>query len=169
MHVFQKESYISICLTTEQLSTFPLFVLNELWPREVGSISGSCSHRASSLHDGPLTCICGAHSEFGSQEMICGSAPEPMRWFPWHAVPPRGHRDHRHPILIFNLVPYRQISRDSLKTMRYPNSFIPRNKVWNCSLIFRCSLLLPSIFASEKQSNVFSSYPVKSLSCCQII
>jgi len=38
-------------------SSFSLFP--QLWPREEGGVSGSCSHMAPYLHDKALTCICG--------------------------------------------------------------------------------------------------------------
>ena len=52
VHDFRKES-------DHRFSPF----LNEFWSREDGSVSGSCSHVASSLHDGALTCFCGCYGE----------------------------------------------------------------------------------------------------------
>jgi len=46
--------HISLHLITEQFSTLPQSILNEIWSRENSSVSGSCSHVASSLHDGAL-------------------------------------------------------------------------------------------------------------------
>ena len=37
-------------LTTEQFSILPQTILDEVWPREDSSVSGLCSHLASSLH-----------------------------------------------------------------------------------------------------------------------
>jgi len=48
---------ILIHLPTEQFPTLPQSILNELWSREDGRVSGSCSHMASSLHDRALTCM----------------------------------------------------------------------------------------------------------------
>ena len=62
-----------ICLTTEQFSPLSQFILNELWSRDDGSVSGSRSHVASSLHDRALTCIYGCYGELCSQPMISGS------------------------------------------------------------------------------------------------
>ena len=58
------------------------------------SVSGSCSHVGSSLHDRALTCICGWHAKLCSQTMSSGGVSEPMQWFPlqnhacFYAVPP---------------------------------------------------------------------------------
>ena len=71
-----------IHLTTEQFSTLPPSILNELWFREDSSVSGSCSHMAPSLHDRALTWICGWHGELWSQTMISGRVPEPVQCFP---------------------------------------------------------------------------------------
>lgn len=48
--------------------------------------SGWCSHKASSLHDIALTCVCGWHDKPCSQSMISiisESVPQPMQRFPW--------------------------------------------------------------------------------------
>ena len=79
VHDFQKGFHIVICLTTEQFSTLPQSILNELWASEDVGISGSCRHIASSLHHSSLTYICGYHSELCSQTMFSGSVPEPMQ------------------------------------------------------------------------------------------
>jgi len=47
-----KGCHILIYLTTEPFSTLPQSLLNEFQAREDGSISGSCLHMASSLHEG---------------------------------------------------------------------------------------------------------------------
>lgn len=44
-------------LTTGEFSTLLQSILNELWPREDASVSGSHSHMASSLHARGLTCV----------------------------------------------------------------------------------------------------------------
>ena len=77
----EDEFQILIHLTTEQFSSLIQSILNELWSRENSTVSGSCSHVASSLHDGALTCICGGYAELCSQTVISGSVPEPMQWF----------------------------------------------------------------------------------------
>ena len=59
-----------IHLTTEQFSILPKTMLDELWPREDGGVSGSCSHMTSSLHDTALTCFCGYQRELCSQTVI---------------------------------------------------------------------------------------------------
>ncbi|KAF3690319.1 hypothetical protein EXN66_Car005991 [Channa argus] len=79
IHGFHKEFHILIHLTTEQFSILPQTILNELWPREHSSISGSYSHMASSLHDPASTNICRLHSERCSQTVISESVPEPMQ------------------------------------------------------------------------------------------
>jgi len=67
MAMIPKELQILPRLTTEQFSTLPQSIFDELWSREDGSVSGSCSQVASSLHDGALHCICGWHGELCSQ------------------------------------------------------------------------------------------------------
>ena len=59
--------------------------LLDLWERnvvsflsDIRSVSGSCSHVASSLPDGALTCICGCYGD----TMIPGGVPEPRQGFP---------------------------------------------------------------------------------------
>ena len=49
---------VPLLFSPEQFPTLPQSILNELWSREDSSVSGSCSHVASSLHDWALTCIC---------------------------------------------------------------------------------------------------------------
>uniref|UniRef100_A0A3Q3FSD5 SH3 and multiple ankyrin repeat domains 1 n=1 Tax=Kryptolebias marmoratus TaxID=37003 RepID=A0A3Q3FSD5_KRYMA len=66
---------ILICLTTEQFSSLPQFILNELWFREGSSVYGWCSHLASSLLDRDLTSICGCQGELCLQTIICGNVP----------------------------------------------------------------------------------------------
>jgi len=61
-------------LTTEQISTLPQSIPNELWPIEKGAVAGSCSHMTSSLHYRALTCIFGWHCESCSKTMISESA-----------------------------------------------------------------------------------------------
>ena len=75
-HHFQKEFQILINLTTEQFSILLQTIFDELWAREDGSISGSCSHMASSLSDAALTSSDGLHSErFCVQTVISKSVP----------------------------------------------------------------------------------------------
>ena len=71
IHDFQKESQILSHLTREQFPTLPQLILNALWSREYSSISASCSHVASSLHDRALTCICGCYGELCSDNDFC--------------------------------------------------------------------------------------------------
>lgn len=77
---FPKKCQISICLTTKQFSTLLQAILNELWLRVVGTISGSYSYyMAISLHDGVLTWIFGWHGKSCSQTVSFGGIPEPMQ------------------------------------------------------------------------------------------
>jgi len=58
---------------------FKYDILKELWSRENSSVSGSCSHTASSLHDGALL-LRGWHNEqfCSSETWISGRVPEPV-------------------------------------------------------------------------------------------
>jgi len=65
---FQKELQILTHLTTEQFSALPRSILNELWPREDGSVYCyltvvSGSRMVFSLHDRAVSCISGCHGE----------------------------------------------------------------------------------------------------------
>lgn len=64
--LFSLENMVSV------FSTLPLYILNKLWPRGDSSVSGSCSQRASSLHDRALTCMVKC-------VYISGSLHEPMK------------------------------------------------------------------------------------------
>ena len=79
---FQKDFPNLINLTTAPFSTLSQSILCWLWPGKDSSVSGSCSHMSSFLHDSALTCIYGRYSELCSQTMISGSVPKPMQWFP---------------------------------------------------------------------------------------
>lgn len=83
--MFSKNNFhFWFCLATKPFYASPQFILNE--PKEDSSVSGSCSHVASSLHERALTCLCGQHSELCSQTVISGSVSEPRKWFPWQNV-----------------------------------------------------------------------------------
>lgn len=61
--------------TATEFSTLPQSILNEFWPREDRSVSGSCSH-TTSLHDRALNCIRRRHGEPCSWTIISGSVEE---------------------------------------------------------------------------------------------
>ena len=78
MNGFQEEFQILINLMTEQFSILAQTILDELQP----SVSGSCLHMTSSLHETALICIYGFHGKLCSQTLISGSVPEPTQWCP---------------------------------------------------------------------------------------
>ena len=64
------KEYILIPISTKRFPTLPQSILKELWPKEDGSVSGSCSQMAPSLHDEDFACIRAKHGEPGSHTMI---------------------------------------------------------------------------------------------------
>lgn len=87
LSMFQNKCPISVCLTTEQFSIFSQSILNELWSKDDSSIVGSCSYVASFFW-------------WWSFNVSFMSIKESCLF-----LMPGWPEDHRHPMLVFSLVP----------------------------------------------------------------
>lgn len=175
-------------LTTEQFSSSPQSIWNELWPRDNGIVSLWRLHTTSSLHDITLGIICGWKVGLCLQTMIWRSVPESTQWCSglnqtcFKCSDPRRPEEHGHPILAFSLVlwtqRFLQIPFDFMNCRWWDIQCCPifhwGALFWNGPTIFRHSLLqtvepLP-ILAFERFSlfKMLFLYPVLSLNCCQL-
>lgn len=99
-----------IRLTTEQFSALTQSILNERWPEEDSSVSGSCSHTTSSLHHRSSNLnlwIANMHAVISMTESCLFSMQCCLK----------GPKHHRHLVLIFSFVLCAEISPNSLNLL----------------------------------------------------